>query len=321
MSNLISTNKSLVTAIPSDCHISQFIRDNLESICRSNAAKERTQLKYIKETNIFLIWLGSKYFTIDTVNEYRKHLEGNTAVANVTKNISLAALRNVCKELHFRDVVSKDLSVKLPYFKVASGHKKDGFDKSGVDVIQEYINGINNELQRARLNAMFTILTIQGFRQFEMLNLEVTDYVRYEKKLRIQGKGKSEKESVTCFDKTMKALDTYLSLSGKRSGYIFTSEGGTKKGEKLSERGLRKIFEKVFDELCLRKKQEGDNRYNKSTHGFRHFFVTYILKKTNGNITKTMHYSRHKSTTALVMYNDSIDKAENDKEINSIMNF
>jgi integrase len=320
MPNLVSTDKS-ITASASFCNIAQFIRDNLESICRSNAAKERTQLKYIKETNIFLGWLGSNYFTIDSINAYRKHLENNISVANVTKNISLAALRNVCKELHFRDVVSKDLSIKLPYFKIASGHKKDGFDKADLDVMQEHINSIENEVQRARINAMFTILTIQGFRQFEMLNLEVTDYVRYEKKLRIQGKGKTEKETVTCFDKTMKVLDTYLAVSGKRSGYIFTSEGGTTKGEKLSERGLRKIFEKVFDDLKLREKQEGDKRYNKSTHGFRHFFVTYLLKKTNGNITKTMHYSRHKSTTALVMYNDSIDKAENDKEINSIMNF
>lgn len=321
MKELINANTSVTSANENFDQVGQFIRDNLESICRSNAAKEHTQLKYMKETRIFLAWLGNRWFSIDSVNDYRKHLEGNTSIANVTKNISLAALRNVCKELFFREIVTKDLSVKLPYFKIESGHKKDGFDMVALEIIQEHIDGIENELQRARLNAMFTILTIQGLRQFEMLNLQVSDYVRYEKKLRIQGKGRTEKETITCFDKTMKALDTYLRLSEKRSGYIFTSEGGTTKGEKLTERGLRKIFEKLFSELKLREKQEGDKRYNKSTHGFRHFFVTYLLKKTNGNVTKTMHYSRHKSTAALVMYNDGIDKVENDKEINSIMNF
>ena len=286
--------------------VNAFISSNLKSICDAQPCKENTRTKYFKDMVEFNEWLTGKEFSIDTVMKYRNdYLTKRTNIGTGTKNLKLAALRTLVKELYFRGIIPIDITGKLKNFNTETKHKS-GLDIGEVQRVKAYIQGLTDEKKRVRLNAMFSLLTLQGFRQFEVCNILVGDFNPTDGKngtVKILGKGKSEKDRIDLHQDTTKAVKEYLRMTGKKSGYLFTSEKGTTKGERLTERGFRKIFDSVFGELDI----------DRSTHGFRHFFVTTMLEATNGNIGVVKEFSRHKSTAALVMYDDRRKKVEHNE--------
>lgn len=299
--------------------VNAFISSNLQSICNAQPCKENTRTKYFKDMVEFNAWLTGKEFSIDTVMKYRnEYLEKQrTDIGTGTKNLKLAALRTLVKELYFRGIIPIDITGKLKNFTVDTKHKS-GLDMGEVQRVKAYIQGLTDEKKRVRLNAMFSLLTLQGFRQFEVCNILVGDFNPTDGKngtVKIVGKGKSEKEGIDLHQDTTKAVKEYLRMTGKKSGYLFTSEKGTTKGERLTERGFRKIFDTVFDDLEIsqRNEQGKKEKGTRSTHGFRHFFVTTMLEATNGNIGIVKEFSRHKSTAALVMYDDRRRKVEHNE--------
>jgi integrase len=44
----------------------------------------------------------------------------------------------------------------------------------------------------------------------------------------------------------------------------------------------------------------------KSTHSFRHYFVTKLLRAYGGDIMTVMKYTRHRSPQMLEVYNDRV---------------
>lgn len=284
--------------------VNAFISSNLQSICDAQPCKENTRTKYFKDMTEFNAWLTGKEFSIDTVMKYRnEYLTKRTDIGTGTKNLKLAALRTLVKELYFRGIIPIDITGKLKNFNTETGHKKDGLDMGEVQRVKAYIQNITDGKKRTRLNTMFHLLTLQGLRQFEVCNIIVEDFSPSDKKVKITGKGKDEKEAIDLHPDTVTVLKEYLHITGKKSGYLFTSEKGTTKGERLTERGFRKIFDSVFDELDI----------DRSTHGFRHFFVSTMLEATGGNIGIVKQFSRHKSTAALVMYDDRKRKKEHNE--------
>ena len=292
----------LTTYQPNEVNI--FITSNLQSIVDAQPCKDNTRAKYLKDMCEFVKWLDCQPFSIDTVMRYRnEYLSKRTDIGTGTKNLKLAALRTLVKELYFRSVVPVDMSGKLKSFAVETGHKKDGLNLFEVQNVKAYILGIEDEYKRARLYAMFSLMTLQGLRQMEVCNISIEDFNALDKRLKILGKGKTEKELIDLHNDTIEAINNYLNLSGKRSGFMFTSVRGTTIGERLTERGFRKIFECVLFGLGI----------ERSAHGFRHFFVTLLLEATNGNIGIAKQFSRHKSTAALVMYDDRKRKKEHNQ--------
>ena len=284
--------------------INAFITSNLQSIVDTQPCKENTRAKYYKDMAEFNKWLSTQPFSIDSVMRYRnEYLSKRSDIGTGTKNLKLAALRTLVKELYYRGVIPIDMTGKLKNFTVETGHKKDGLSLFEVQNVKSYILSIEDENKRARLYVMFALMTLQGLRQFEVCNIEIEDFNALDGRLKILGKGKSEKELIDLHDETIKAIEVYLNLCGKRSGYMFTSIKGTTVGERLTERGFRKIFECVLFGLGI----------DRSAHGFRHFFVTLLLEATNGNIGIVKQFSRHKSTAALVMYDDRKRKKEHNQ--------
>lgn len=283
-------------------NVTEFINSNLLSIAESQPCDEKTRLKYYRDMVEFSSWLNGEDFSIDSVMKYRNDfLAKKTDIISSTKNIKLTALRILCEELYFRGVVPINISSKIKNFKVESGHKKDGVNGDEVELVREYIDSIEDERKRVRLQAMFSLLIYQGLRQFEICNIVVEDF--RDKKVKIVGKGQSDKIFIDLHPQTVDALKRYLILYGKKSGYMFTSEKGQTIGERLTESGFRRTFFKIFEKLGI----------DRSTHGFRHFFVTTMLEATNGNIGIVKKFSRHKSTAALEMYDDRKKKKEHNE--------
>jgi len=47
---------------------------------------------------------------------------------------------------------------------------------------------------------------------------------------------------------------------------------------------------------------------DKSTHGFRHYFTTTLIKTYKGDLLEVAQYTRHKSLEMLQVYNDNIKR-------------
>ncbi len=45
---------------------------------------------------------------------------------------------------------------------------------------------------------------------------------------------------------------------------------------------------------------------DKTVHGFRHYFITRLIKAYKGDLIEVSHYSRHRSLEMLTVYNDRL---------------
>lgn len=66
----------------------------------------------------------------------------------------------------------------------------------------------------------------------------------------------------------------------------------------MSSRTIKRDFEALFSELEVRK----------SVHGFRHYFVTHLLKSFE--VSTVRKFSGHKSLDRLIVYDDEVGLVE-----------
>src|SRR5690606_19237988 len=95
---------------------------------------------------------------------------------------------------------------------------------------------------------------------------------------------------------TVKALKEYLEVWRVRDGALFISSSGNSKNNRLTTRSIRRVVKDLLDSLGI----------DKSTHGFRHYFTTTLIKTYKGDLTQVSRYTRHKSLEMLQVYNDRI---------------
>jgi integrase/recombinase XerC len=281
--------------------IIEFIELNFESIYNSMDINTNSKKTYISNGKDFFKWVQANGLNINTYRNYKEHLRQRTDIGDKSKNYKLAASKMLLDELHAHyRVLPLDITKGVKGFKISSEHVKDGLNQNEVEKVRAYIQSLPNAPKRTRLNTMYALLTLQGLRQFEICNTTIEDLNLNYGTMSIKGKGNDSKTLIDLHPETVKALKDYLTTSNKKSGYLFTSEKGTTKGERLNERGFRKIFDSVFDALDI----------DRSTHGFRHFFVTRMLEATNGNIGVVKQFSRHKTIQAVMFYDDRKKKKE-----------
>lgn len=297
-------NNLQFSILPTGEAVKEYIVLNYGAIINSMDITENSKGTYHSNGKEFLKFISQNDFNIDVYRNYKAYLSTSQGLSIEAKKQKLITARAILKNLHsHRHILTTDLTSGVKNFKTDTGHKKDGLDKSEVIQFKDYINSIKDSAKRSRLNCMFNLLTLQGLRQFEMCNILIQDYKPKDSTLLIIGKGQNNKTLIDLHPNTVQAINEYLEATGKKSGYLFTSEKGTTKGEKLTERGFRKIFDVIFKALNI----------NRSSHGFRHFFVSNMLEATNGNTGIVKQFSRHKSIQALIMYDDRRIKKEHNE--------
>ena len=128
----------------------------------------------------------------------------------------------------------------------------------------------NNETPLGQRNTLILeTLYATGIRVGELVNIKVNDINKYEKSIKILGKGKKERivfYGSFCED----ALNLYLKsgyqkLNKKHSEYLFIN----KNGSKLSERYIRVIIDDAVRKCNI--------EYHISPHTLRHTFATDLL--------------------------------------------
>lgn len=267
---------------------------------------EVTREDYKNRIGDFLEFIQINGLNANTLLDYRKHLEARTDYSISTKNKYFTTAKRYVGILYNARVLpvdlGKDISGKdLKGFKQSKKHKKDGVSDDEIAKISDYFKSLPDEPKTKRLKAIFSLLIYQGLRQIEITRLDVTDVDLRASKAFILGKGRDDKEPIALHPYTVEATKAYLEAYKKRSGALFTSESHNRTGERLTTRSIRKIVKGVLNQLDIQN----------STHGFRHYFTTNMIRNYKGDLLAVAHYTRHRNLEMLQVYNDQLN-AEQD---------
>ena len=133
-------------------------------------------------------------------------------------------------------------------------------------------------------------------RQVEVTRLDFSDIDLVAGTALILGKGRDDKEIVYLHPETTQALKDYLKTNKVKSGVLFPSQSNNSKNKRLTTRTIRGLVKNLLNKLDI----------NKTTHGFRHYFTTTLIKTYKGDLLEVANYTRHRGLEMLQVYNDTI---------------
>ena len=133
------------------------------------------------------------------------------------------------------------------------------------DEIEELLKVTDKDtLYDIRDNLIIELLYSTGIRVGELVNIKVKDINMFDESIKVFGKG--SKERIVYFGKPCKEkIKKYLNIRNSNNEYLLIN----KRGSKLSDRGVRKIFEDIIRLNHL------DISF--SPHTLRHTFATHML--------------------------------------------
>lgn len=258
--------------------------------------KDITREEYNKRIVLFFDFIKDKKINHNTFREFKEYLSNRTDLTTSTKNKYLSTARIFLKELHRLGNIPFDITLNVKSFRQDKKHKRTGLNEEEVKMVCDYLQK-RQDKEGIREGAIISLLLFQGLRQVEVIRLNVEDLNLNEGLAYIQGKGKDDKEPVYLHYETIKIIQKYLLIYGKKSGALFTSESNNSRNKRITTRAIRLIVKNILKNLNI----------NRTTHGFRHFFTTKLLKAFKGDIIKVASFTRHKSLEMLQVYNDNLN--------------
>ena len=256
----------------------------------------RTDYKY--RIGLFLDFIGGDGLNRNSFLDFKRELADRTDVSVSTKNKYLSTARVFLKELNRQGVIPTDITQNIKSFNQSKKHKRDGLNGAEIDLLTGRVKLLPSTPQNTRLKAILSLLTLQGLRQIEVSRLDVKDVDLVAKTAAIQGKGRDDKELISLHPETVRALKDYLKTNKVASGALFVSQSNNSRNRRLTTRAIRGMVKEILNGLGI----------DKTTHGFRHFFTTTLIKNYKGDLLEVAQYTRHKSLEMLTVYNDNIKR-------------
>lgn len=276
-----------------------------ENIDRPNAlkvlelldVKEKTIQDYQYYLPAFLDFIEKNGGDRTSYLAYKRHLKKRNDLSIASKNHFLIVARIWLREMYKLGRISVDITLNVKPFQESSKHKRFGLNEEEVLKIKDFLEELELSANSSRLKAIFSLLILQGLREIEIQRLNVEDLDLPNQNAWILGKGKDEKERIKLLPRTIQFLKDYLKKNKVSSGALFVSKSGRNKNERLTTRSIRRVADKVFQELGI----------DKSGHSARHYFITRLIKEYEGNLLQVAKYSRHNSINTLQIYFDEIN--------------
>lgn len=261
---------------------------------------EATRKDYKYRVGLFFDFVKDCGFNRNSFLEFKRHLAGRTDFSVATKNKYLAAARVFLKELNRQGALPADITQNIKTFNQSKKHKREGINDDEMLLLTDKLRQLPSTVYNTRLRAIFALLALQGLRQIEITRLDVKDVDLAGKTTLVQGKGRDDKEAINLHPETTKALREYLKINKIADGPLFVSRSNNSRNKRLTTRALRLLVRNVLMELGI----------DKTTHGFRHYFTTALIKAYKGDLLEVAGYTRHKNLEMLQVYNDSIKREE-----------
>jgi len=259
---------------------------------------EATRKDYKYRIGLFLDFTGERGLNRNSFLEFKRSLAERTDLAVATKNKYLATAKIFLKEANRQGFLPADITQNIKTFSQSKKHKRDGLNDEEMSKLTTAIKELPETPTNARLKAILSLLVFQGLRQVEIIRLDVKDIDFIGKTAFIQGKGRDDKEPIYLHPEAIRAIQGYLKGNKIADGALFTSQSNNNKNKRLTTRAIRDIVKKTLNALGI----------EKTTHGFRHYFTTTLIKTYKGDLLEVAQYTRHKSLEMLQVYNDNINR-------------
>ena len=248
--------------------------------------------EYLKSQNI-----DYKNLEYSDLRFYLMYLKDEKADSNSSIDRKLSSLRGFYKYLISNGIVSNN------FFLLVNGLKKEKklpryFEYNELEELFK-VPDIRTPLgQRDRV--VLELLYATGIRVGELINIKLSDINFSERQIIILGKG--NKERIVTFgdycDEELRLYldDGYRKLNVNSLEYIFLNNNG----EKMTERGIRYILDKLIKKTSINKRI--------SPHMLRHSFATHLLNEGCDLLT-VQKLLGHESISATQVYTHvSIDR-------------
>lgn len=213
-------------------------------------------------------------------------------LAPATVNRRLAALRSLVKMARVLGFVTWNLevdSLEAAPIKDTRGPGRVGFEK-----LMEELEARKDE-KAVRDRAVLWLLYGLALRRGEVVALDMEDLNLEEGLLKIKGKGRSYKETMTLPAKVKAALAAWTEARGAEQGPLFTNFDRRGGRGRLTGAGLYKIVQGLGLDAGITVRP----------HGLRHAAITRALDLTNGDVRSVQRFSRHRNIQTVVLYDDS----------------
>lgn len=266
---------------------------------------EATRKDYSARVGLFLSYVSGQGFNSHSLLSFKRYLERRSDYSIATRNKYLATARILLKELVRCGAIPSSTVYSIKQFKQSKRHKREGLSASEIRLLSTKLKFLPDTPRNCRLRMLFSFLAFQGLRQIEVIRLDVNDVNLDRKTALIRGKGEDDKEIIYLTPATVKTLREYFKLC-RPNGALFSSMSNRKK-DRLSTRTIKREFQTIFSELG----------YEKTVHGFRHFYITELLKSMD--MRDVRKFSRHRSMEMLIVYDDEILLKEKAKQAFQVM--
>ena len=273
-------------------------RDKANKVFDLLDVSEATRKDYKYRIGLFLDFTQERGLNRNSFLEFKRSLAERTDLAVATKNKYLATAKIFLKEANRQGFLPADITQNIKTFSQSKKHKRDGLNDEEIGKLTTAIKELPETPTNARLKAIVSLLVFQGLRQVEVIRLDVKDIDFISKTAFIQGKGQDDKEPINLHPEAIKAIQGYLTSNKIADGALFISQSNNNKNQRLTTRSIRDIVKKTLNDLGI----------EKTTHGFRHYFTTTLIKTYKGDLLEVAQYTRHKSLEMLQVYNDNINR-------------
>lgn len=287
----VNTNQSIELVLPT-------FQDKVKNIFDALDVAEDTRKEYKKRIEVFFQFIKNKPFNENSFLSYKQYLKEKSDLTVSTKNKYLISTKIFLKELHRKGILPYDITQNIKTFSQTKKHKKEGLNEEEIRQVVDKIKNLQPTPKNSRLKAIFSLLIFQGLRQCEICRLDIKDLDLIHKTTFVQGKGQDDKELIDLHPETVKVLDEYLKSNNIKDGPLFISTSNHCRDQRLSTKTIRTLVKDILKDLEI----------VKSTHGFRHFFTSKLIKTYKGDLLEVGRYTRHKSLEILQIYNDNIKR-------------
>jgi len=271
----------------------QLLRDQ---IFNSIDVSEGTRKEYDVRIKHFIQFVQIQGMNQNSYLEYKRFLSSIETFSISTKNKYLISAKVFLDGLYRLQLIPIKITDNAKGFSQSKLHKKDGLNDEAISKIQSYCAALEPTLENLRLKSILSLLLFQGLRQIEISRLNVTDIDVKKGIAFIRGKGRDDKELIHLHPSAVKVLKVYLLKCRLKEGALFRSNSNYSRGSRLTTKSIRELIKRTFEKLDI----------DGTTHGFRHFFITKLLKSYKGELLTVSKYSRHRNIQMLEIYNDEV---------------
>ena len=225
-------------------------------------------------------------------------LEGRLSPA--TMNARMSAIRSLlamCLRLGYSKTNGRDLvkNEKVRAYRDTRGPLAETVDR--VLALPD-----RTTLKGKRDFAILRLLCDNGLRRAEVWALTVTDFDPFERRLAVIGKGRTDKDWIELPAITARAVSAYLSAAAHAEGPLFRScdHRPAFAGKGLTRDGLHDMIQTYGKKIGIAL----------TPHKFRHYAISWLAVKTNGNIPLIMQFSRHARYDTVQKYVDAVQNQQ-----------